>query len=178
MRNPRFEIGQRHTKNTILDKKYDNNRTMYLVKCDCGDERWVRTDILRKNKNGCNNCFSSGIRKSGEGHSINSAWKSLRSNAKNRSIPVEITKDDFVRIAKQNCFYCGEEPKEKVYYDQPEWSIPARLNGIDRVDNTRGYTLDNVVSACHTCNRGKMDLSLQEFKNWIIKLSQREWINE
>lgn len=178
MRNKQFKIGDRHTKNLILDKKYENNKTMYFVRCDCGDERWVRTDILRKNKNGCSKCFSSGIRKEGEGHSINSAWKSLRTNAKSRNIKVEITKEDFIEMAKSNCFYCDAEPLEKIYYNQPKWSTPAKLNGIDRVDNNKDYTIENSVPCCYTCNRGKMNLSLEEFKAWIIKLSQREWIHE
>ncbi len=178
MRNQPFAIGQRHTRNLILDKRRKTSSTFYFVRCDCGNERWIRSDILRKNKHGCSKCYALSMRKSGEGHSINSAWKSLTNNARTRGIPVEISKEEFVIVAKQECFYCGEPPKEKSYYDQPEWATPAKLNGIDRVDNARGYSIDNIVSACGTCNRGKMDLSLEDFKSWIIKLSKREWINE
>lgn len=174
-----FKIGQKHTRNTVLNKKHDSGKTFYFVQCDCGDTRWVRSDILKKNKWGCKKCaLQYGRKKFGEEHSINGAWKSLRNNARNRNIEISISKNEFIKIAKMNCFYCGEEPKEKIYYDQPSWSKPAKLNGIDRVNNNQGYTIDNVVACCYICNRGKMNLSLQEFKNWIIKLSQREWIND
>lgn len=174
-----LNIGEKHTRNTVIDVKHGSGKVNYLVQCDCGDFRWARSDILKKNKWGCKSCAKElGRKKFGEEHSINNAWKSLTNNAKNRGILVEISKEDFVQIAKMDCFYCGEHPKEKIYYDQPEWSTPAKLNGIDRVDNSIGYTLDNIVASCYICNRGKMDLSLEDFKAWIIKLSQREWVHE
>ena len=174
-----FEVGERHTRNTIIDWERVNGKIKYFVECDCGNYRSVRSDILKKNKWGCKDCANKyGRKKFGEEHSINSAWKSLKNNAKTRKILVDITKQDFVNIAKRDCFYCGEPPKEKIYYDQPDWSTPAKLNGIDRVDNSAGYTLDNSVPCCYTCNRGKMNLSLKEFRDWILKLSKREWINE
>jgi hypothetical protein len=174
-----YNIGEKHTRNTVLDIKKSDGKIKYLVACDCGDKRWVRSDILKKNKWGCKKCSQEfGRKKFGEEHSINSAWKSLTGNARNRGIEISITKQQFVNIAKMDCFYCGEHPKEKIYYDQPSWSTPAKLNGIDRVDNYVGYTIDNSVASCYICNRGKMNMSLQEFKEWILKLSKREWINE
>lgn len=38
-------------------------------------------------------------------------------------------------------------------------------NGIDRVDNSLGYILSNVVSCCKICNYMKKDLSEQEFQD-------------
>ena len=36
-------------------------------------------------------------------------------------------------------------------------------NGIDRVDNNRGYEIENVVPCCTSCNSAKMDLSKEDF---------------
>lgn len=44
---------------------------------------------------------------------------------------------DFVRnICNQACFYCGET--EKI--------------GLDRINNNKGHTKDNVVPCCYVCN--------------------------
>jgi hypothetical protein len=54
------------------------------------------------------------------------------------------------------CAYCGE--------------IPNELNGLDRIDNNKGYTIDNVVPCCKNCNWAKNDLSINEFKKHIEKI--------
>lgn len=174
-----FKIGDKHTRNLICDIDRSGGKINYFVKCDCGDFRWVRSDTLKKNKWGCKSCAKELSRKKfGEAYVIGAAWHSLTGNARARGLLVEITKEDFIKIAKQNCFYCGAEPKETSHANLPEWSTPAKLNGIDRIDNNIGYTIENSVSSCYICNRGKMNLSLQEFKEWILKLSKREWISE
>jgi len=42
--------------------------------------------------------------------------------------------------------------------------------GIDRVDNKKGYVVDNVVSCCTICNRVKNNMSYIDFKKWICDL--------
>lgn len=45
-------------------------------------------------------------------------------------------------------------------------------NGIDRVDPSGGYTLDNVTPACIICNRAKSDMTIVEFTAWVKRLTQ------
>jgi hypothetical protein len=45
-------------------------------------------------------------------------------------------------------------------------------NGIDRVDNTRGYSIDNCVACCKQCNWAKRELPQQEFIDWIHRVSR------
>jgi hypothetical protein len=52
------------------------------------------------------------------------------------------------------CYYCGRDD----------------ALGIDRVDSTGGYTQDNVVSCCVTCNRAKLVMSQSEFYDWIERV--------
>jgi hypothetical protein len=40
-------------------------------------------------------------------------------------------------------------------------------NGIDRVDSSAGYTVDNSAPCCKTCNAAKRSLSVQEFLAWV-----------
>jgi hypothetical protein len=42
-------------------------------------------------------------------------------------------------------------------------------NGIDRIDNSQGYIIDNVVPCCTKCNIAKGRQSIQEFKEWIYR---------
>lgn len=90
-------------------------------------------------------------------YKINSRYKGYRERHKekfNFDIPVSI--DEVTEIIIKPCFYCGE------------MDIP--VNGLDRVDNTKGYEKDNVVSCCRRCNTMKLDLTVDEFKKKICKI--------
>lgn len=44
------------------------------------------------------------------------------------------------------------------------------INGIDRKDSSKGYTIDNCVPCCTECNTMKSDLPLDVFYNRIDKI--------
>ena len=78
---------------------------------------------------------------------------------KNDNIELSITEDDFASIAKDPCFYCGTMEKIEV-----DGVIDERgFNGLDRMDQTRGYIWDNCVSACNMCNVMKKSLHIDVF---------------
>lgn len=41
-------IGKRIGMLTVVSRKTENKRSYYLCKCDCGNEKWIRIDALRK----------------------------------------------------------------------------------------------------------------------------------
>ena len=45
-----------------------------------------------------------------------------------------------------------------------------RVNGIDKIIPNLGYIQNNIVSCCTYCNRAKSDLSVDQFKQLIIKI--------
>ena len=56
-------------------------------------------------------------------------------------------------ILKEKCIYCGDS----------DW----RHLGVDRIDNTKPHTPDNVVCACGVCNAERSDrYSVEEFKEY------------
>lgn len=68
----------------------------------------------------------------------------------------ELTEDQYYLLIKQPCFYCGLALNSSV------------RSGLDRVDNTLGYIIDNVVPCCVECNVAKSDLfSYNEMKQFI-----------
>lgn len=69
--------------------------------------------------------------------------------------PVEIDRQEYSWLMSQNCFYCGDTVANK---------IGARL---DRLDSSKAYTFDNVVTCCRECNVAKTNRSLERFTQWI-----------
>ena len=43
---------------TLLERKRENNRTYYLCKCDCGNSKWIRADLINRTNNcGCSRTY-------------------------------------------------------------------------------------------------------------------------
>ena len=88
--------------------------------------------------------------------------ESLRSGAKRRNLLWELTREQFMSFWQKPCVYCGD-------------AIPAI--GLDRIDSTKGYTMENLVPCCTTCNRMKSQLSLNEFLERCARIAQRMDVN-
>jgi hypothetical protein len=43
-------------------------------------------------------------------------------------------------------------------------------NGIDRIDSSIGYVIENCISCCGRCNVAKMSESQQDFLSWIDRV--------
>lgn len=85
-----------------------------------------------------------------------------KKNAKKRNISFNLTKDEFYEITSKPCYYCnGYSNKDinNVFY-----------NGIDRVDSSVGYEINNVVPCCDVCNKMKLDYSKTFFIEHINKI--------
>lgn len=75
-------------------------------------------------------------------------------------IPWALTLEEYTALVTQPCFYCGLTPQQKVHGAAMSG---FKKNGIDRVDNSAGYTTDNCVSCCCECNRAKRALTVATF---------------
>jgi hypothetical protein len=89
---------------------------------------------------------------------IESRWRRCQSNAKNRNREFTISFVQFKDLSEQPCYMCG--------------SPGDPYHGLDRFDNTKGYTPDNCRSCCYTCNSFKSDFTYEETLNHIKKIYQ------
>lgn len=70
-----------------------------------------------------------------------------------------LTYKQFKSFITDRCYYCGKKPNP--------------FNGIDRINNKKGYLRDNCVSCCWECNRMKGIMTQEEFNKKILTLY--EW---
>ncbi len=68
--------------------------------------------------------------------------------AKRRDIPWRLSEEEYLAIIAVPCAYCENRLGTPV----------LTCGGLDRIDNTIGYELGNVVSCCAICNRLRSDL--------------------
>ena len=77
----------------------------------------------------------------------------IRTSAKSRVIEFTLTEEQFFTFWNRPCNYCG---------------IELERTHLDRIDSRKGYELGNVVQSCPKCNMAKSDMTLEEFKEWLI----------
>ena len=77
-------------------------------------------------------------------------FSTYKSRAKSKLIYFSLSIEEFNQMSKSSCSYCGVQGP----------------NGIDRKNNSKGYTLDNCVPCCKHCNYVKGDLSQDDFNTW------------
>ncbi len=89
--------------------------------------------------------------------------------AKKKKLEFSLDYDDFVRLTSSDCHYCSSPPR--AVCRAPRKTGDYVYNGLDRKDNTKGYSIDNVVPCCKYCNSAKADRTISEFKGWAKQLS-------
>lgn len=82
----------------------------------------------------------------------------LRYDAKKKDRVVEISLEEFADLLTKPCVYCGELRDSPYGY------------GVDRIDSSGSYTLDNIVPCCGVCNQMKSDMDLEDFYAHIAKI--------
>jgi 5-methylcytosine-specific restriction endonuclease McrA len=77
-------------------------------------------------------------------------------------IEFELSEEEFAELIFDVCFYCGAQPSIPTHSGKEVFR-----NSIDRVDNNLGYSYDNCVTSCWTCNRMKNKMDVDEFLQHI-----------
>ena len=177
-------MGNKYGKLTVVEfVRTNKNTTFWNCLCECGNTKITSAHSLRRGM--CKSCKICSPKKL---MPIDGPYKRRWNNhcvaAKKHNRTNELTYDTFVQMVNQNCYWCGQVPSD-VHYAYSlkrktkgiESDVSAKFNGIDRLDSSRGYELDNVVSCCNMCNRMKSDFSVDIFTNQV-KLIYENYIKE
>jgi hypothetical protein len=108
---------------------------------------------------------------------FNRILSSYKRNAATRGFAWELTARFCFNLFTMPCHYCGIVGRSVAKWSpavqvKEEWRILSAINynGIDRVNNDKGYCEDNVVPCCSVCNEAKGKLSLADFGAQIDKI--------
>lgn len=162
------------------NRKYEK---MWLCECECGNRKIIYGSALLNNKTNSCGC----LRKELMSERIKNVPSKIgfldkecgkqrlyyhyKYSAKRRNINFELSKEQFFKLTKQNCFYCNSIPEKVIQYEK---DITKYIyNGVDRIDSNIGYLIENCVSCCNTCNVMKNNMPLEKFINQIKKISER-----
>lgn len=133
---------------------------IWKCECICGKIKLVSGNSLR---NGSLSCGCKANRKWRLGKfskplltAMRNVYARYRCEANRRDLEFKLTFNQFKNFLNKPCFYCN---KYKTSYQKMQNGKNMRYNGIDRVDNTKGYTLSNCVTSCKMCNIWKKSIT-------------------
>ncbi len=91
-----------------------------------------------------------------------------RYKASKRGYSFTLVMPEFQKLIFGRCYLCNSPPQNKL--SRKGVSGELIYNGIDRVDSSRGYEIDNVRTCCFKCNGMKSKMPLEDFKRQILKI--------
>lgn len=141
-------VGQEINGSTLLEYLPSKK---WRVRCQCGAERICSPADLRR-YNACKACVD--YESQAEKKRIDPVLKEVnykiryyKKHASERDLVWNLSHSNANALFLSSCAYCGKTPS---------W-------GIDRVDNTLGYTQENSVPCCAFCNHAKRDYTKDYF---------------
>lgn len=151
----------------------ERNSKYYFADCDCGKKTLAHSARLKTGAKRSCGCLSKQVHQKmklpGNSTVINHILKKYKYGARKRNFAFDLDKDLLEVMVLGDCYYCGIGPSNVARgvgsHD------PFQYNGIDRVNPQKGYSLDNVVTCCRTCNTAKRNMSPKEWLNWVARIS-------
>lgn len=151
-------------------------RRMVEVECDCGSKLFETRlhGLTTGNTTSCGCLQKENARKAiwkddREEMAFKNLLRTYKSGAKNRGYSWELTEEEFRDLTKSDCWYTGRKPS--FLLSAPTSPDEGYLyNGIDRLDNTKGYTKENCVACCFPVNKAKNSTPVEEFLSLIKEI--------
>jgi hypothetical protein len=156
----------------ILKEYRKNHRTYVEFKCVCSKiGNALRKHVLSGHTKSCG-CRRAKVYqpKSSPLLPVNSPENKLYNqyvrDANKRGIDFQIKKSVFIALTKQNCHYCGIQPSNVTSHSNES----VTWNGLDRIDSSKAYSVDNIKPCCTNCNRAKHYLSAEAFMELVKRI--------
>jgi len=159
-----------------LDHIGKHYRSYFLFKCDCGNEKVILgAGVVGGNTKSCG-CLAQEIKKAkriSKNHSeVTAIILGYKRHAIGRGYKWELTRDDVKNIINKKCYYC-DSPPSNIKKTKNSVAGGLKYSGIDRIDSSLDYTVENTVPCCKICNYAKSNMSLEEFQEWAVRLGKK-----
>ena len=156
----------------------ESGTILWRIQCDCGRTlEYPKESIIGARSCGC--ARGSGPRYTAKrmglveypDHFV-SVYRLYMKGAFQRGYSFDLRPERFLDLIMSDCHYCG------LPASQGNTKGTLRYNGVDRKDNTKGYTLENSVPCCGTCNIAKGTHQYDDFLAWVRRVATHQRLLE
>lgn len=91
-----------------------------------------------------------------------SCYLDYKRRAEKKQLCFELSKENFTKLTYSTCYLCG---KEKTF---------EHCNGIDRINNSQGYSIENSKSCCGGCNYMKNAFAIDTFFTQLLSIYKHQ----
>lgn len=184
-----MKIGEKKNSLTLIERNIkfvhysSGGRWLSKFLCDCGNA-WIGREktVLSENNKRCGKGHVLTKDRSVEEIKVVDFFLIYKRGAINRGLCWELTLVEVDALINGDCFYCDSPPELRIIrgerLKQGRLVMKAHINGIDRMDNSMGYTKENCVSCCKTCNRAKHTMSVEAFLEKATKIHNKHYVNK
>lgn len=136
--------------------------------CECGKAVTVSVMHLRSGHTKSCGCLKTSRLPRGES-AFHALVTQYRRNARTRDLSFSLTKEEFRELVRKPCAYCGTPPSTvmRSKYGTGDFYY----NGLDRVNNRKGYTSENAAPCCKLCNFMKKKLGYEVFVKHVLAIA-------
>lgn len=155
----------------------ERHRALWWTQCICGNRQVKQSyHLVRGAVTSCG-CERNASKRKGSETTKHISYKTHRKRALEKKL-MPLDRPDWERLVLSPCHYCGGFDKrgyrtDLKMSDRVFETMILELNGIDRVDSSKGYEIDNCVPCCYACNRGKGTMSREGFLAHVRKIYQK-----
>jgi len=162
---------------TVITENTRHTHRAFWCRCACGQIASVNASPLFRGRTRSCGCLAVEVAhrglKPGEA-AFNSLLLRWKNNAEARGYEFTLTRVEALTLSTQDCWYCGQPPSMVKHPPTPlvqggpeyDWVY----NGLDRLDNKKGYTAANVAPSCWPCNRAKAAMPVDRFREWVLRI--------
>lgn len=91
-----------------------------------------------------------------------SCYLDYKRRAEKKQLCFELSKENFTKLTYSTCYLCG---KEKTF---------EHCNGIDRINNSQGYSIENSKTCCGGCNYMKNAFAIDTFFTQLLSIYKHQ----
>lgn len=171
-------LGQKYGALTVIQissTRSKQGQARWVCRCDCGIELTVDAAALRDGNSRTCGCSRVGERRALRGDLLppgESGFRNLRyqyaHRSKQKGLQFTLTNDEFRQLTTSDCHYCGAAPAQVMKNGHQRTAFIH--NGVDRKDNSQGYTVANSLPCCKVCNTAKSAMGYVEFVTWVQRV--------